>query len=86
MNRPIDKPIVHYTEAMAIGTKRSAFVKPVDHPNHIEGHSISNEKFVMTSLVVSLCERTGRIETKNTIYVPLDSNAMFNHEKIVTLH
>lgn len=63
------KPVVRYRgEAMVI--HGHAFLLPVDHPNHLEGQYVSNEATVRTSQVIDHDPKTGRIETKNTIYVP----------------
>lgn len=66
------KPIVHYKtvrEGVKVGS--SAILTPVDHPNHLPEHSVSNKGAVFTSLVQAYDPSTGRIETENTIYVPL---------------
>lgn len=63
------KPIVHYIgKAERCGAR--ALLHPVDHPNHLEGHDVSNEHLATTSTVLSWVG--DRIETKNTIYVPLE--------------
>lgn len=67
----MDKPIVHYRgEAVVFAIGGAAWLQPVDHPNHLEGHDVSNTKPVRTSAVLSHNPETGRIETKHTIYVP----------------
>lgn len=43
---------------------------PVNHPNHLDGHNVTNCNTVRTSRVLSHDEATGRIETQNTIYMP----------------
>ena len=66
----MNKPIVHYkSPAIKNGIDR-ALLYPVDHPNHLDGHNISNNKQVLTSKIISWDEITGRIETQNTIYIP----------------
>lgn len=72
------KPIVHYKNAVTLGVNVSAYLEPVDHPNHIPGHDVSNEMPVRTSKVVEINEATGIIETRNTMYVPLDGSSLFN--------
>lgn len=67
MQTQIEKPVVHYIGA-AVRHEGRAFLYPVDHPNHIEGHCVTNDRLVKTSKVVSWND--GRIETKNTVYVP----------------
>lgn len=62
------KPIVHY-RGKAVKKGARALLQPVDHTNHLEGHDVSNEQVALTSTVVSW--EGDRIETKNTIYVPL---------------
>lgn len=63
------KPIVQYRgEAVPFGG--SALLFPVDHPNHLEGHDVSNTKMATTSKVISWDESSGRIETQNTVYYP----------------
>jgi hypothetical protein len=76
----MNKPVVAYTEATVVSA--ICFLKPVDHPNHLEGHSVSNERIVRTSAVVASDLTTGRIETRNTIYMPFNEEATFNGEKI----
>lgn len=66
----MDKPIVHY-QGPAVAHGDRAFLLPVDHPNHLPDHSVSNTKPVTTSKVVSWDKATGVIETANTIYTPV---------------
>lgn len=73
------KPIVHYTQATVHGER--CWLKPVDHPNHLPGHDVSNEYPVTTSSLVSCDHETGRIETKNTIYMPLDELSELNGKR-----
>lgn len=63
------KPIVHYV-GPAVRYGNSALLHPVDHPNHLDGHDVSNTTVARTSDVVSW--EGDRIETKNTIYMPLE--------------
>ena len=69
-----NKPTVHY-KGKAQKFMLSAYLLPVDHPNHLVGHSVSNTEYVTTSKVLNWNEETGVIETKNTIYVPLSEEA-----------
>lgn len=65
------KPTVRYRDlGVPISVGRSAIVQPVDHPNHLEGHLVSNAKPVKTSAVISYDEKTGVFETRNTVYSP----------------
>lgn len=63
----MNKPTVHYL-GTPINLMNKAILHPVDHPDHL---NVSNTKEVVTSDVVSWCIESGRIETKNTIYIPL---------------
>lgn len=65
----MSKPIVHY-RGIASNIWGRAMLQPVDHPNHLDGHQVSNTKPVMTSTIVSWDKATGRIETQHTIYEP----------------
>jgi hypothetical protein len=62
----MSKPIVKYTDLQGDpGTWGKAFLVPVDHPQaHLNG------KIVLTSGVEKFEKSTGRIETRNTIYMP----------------
>lgn len=66
-----DKPIVDcvliYPEEY-LKAGHSAFVQPSNHPNHIEGHEISNNSPVHTSTVIEINLVDKMFETKNTIY------------------
>ena len=64
------KPIVHY-RGEAHFLFGLAYLTPVDHPNHLVGHDVSNNVQVATSRVIEHDINTGRIETRNTIYIPL---------------
>jgi hypothetical protein len=55
---------VKYTDLQGVGFGK-AFLIPVDHPNER-----LNGKIVMTSGIEKFDEATGRIETRNTIYMP----------------
>lgn len=65
------KPIVHYNNLLlsVIALGRGAVVAPVDHPNHLPDHNVSNTKHVLTSRVVKVYH-DGSFETENTIYKP----------------
>lgn len=70
----MDKPTVHYTHGSVFGD-RAYLYGVTNHPNHLEGHEVSNDKdrLVCTSKVVSHDADTGRIETRNTIYVKVNA-------------
>lgn len=65
------KPVVHYdnTKHSVIALGRSAVVLPVDHPNHLPDHQVSNTVHVLTSRVIKI-HHDGSFETENTIYKP----------------
>jgi len=65
------KPTVHYdvNYPAIIEVGYRAYIKPVDHPNHLPGHNVSNTQLVYTSTVVSI-DPHGIFETLNTRYVP----------------
>lgn len=59
----MNKKVVHYKgEPGIFGVGYCAYLLPVDHPN------VGNKQIVKTSPVVAFDEKTGEIETKNTIY------------------
>jgi len=62
------KPIVHYC-GNAIAFYGRAILCPIDHPNHLDEHEVTNTKEVITSPVISWVN--GTIETQNTIYKPV---------------
>jgi hypothetical protein len=67
MNKPIVNCTLEFPEDLLfIGS--NAFVFPVDHPNHKEGHNISNQSMVRTSRIVAIDHIAGTFETTNTIY------------------
>jgi hypothetical protein len=67
-----EKPVVRYKgEVLMNKPGFPAFVTPIDHPNP-EG-LVSNTKQVLTSPVVSYDEKTGRLETLNTIYIKVEA-------------
>lgn len=71
IHKPSLKPIVRYTMANYIKVGDKAEVTPVDHPNHLPGHAVSNDgRPVWTSKVVSYDPKTGEFETNNTYYKP----------------
>ena len=65
------KPTVHYNNLLlsVIALGRGALVAPVDHPNHLASHAVSNTKHVLTSRVIKV-HYDGSFETENTIYKP----------------
>jgi hypothetical protein len=71
--KPTEKPVVHYDRSPSnywIQVGHSAYVTPLNHPNHLEGHSVVNGLQIRTSTVISYDEATGEFETLNTKYVP----------------
>lgn len=70
----MDKPTVHYRGEAHVVLNR-AWLVPIDHPNHLEGHDVINTTTIRTSTIVSHDQETGRIETQNTIYVPEDKTS-----------
>ena len=67
------KPVVHYVgKPMFWGAKEhGAILTPVDHP---DSENVTNLKPVRTSPVVNYDEKSGTIETRNTMYVPYHSD------------
>ena len=53
-------------EDLVIGCR--AYLLPKNHPNHRQGHSVSNTSAVFTSKVVAIDTEQKTIETRNTIY------------------
>lgn len=71
------KPTVHYIGKVVFnGIGYGAFLTPIDHKNHLVGHSVSNHKEVLTSPVISYDEASGRLETQNTVYEPATKSMM----------
>lgn len=63
----VAKKIVRYRGKLTLLPNGKAWLTPVDHP---DGTHVVNLEPAMTSTVVSLEKGTGRLETKNTIYLP----------------
>lgn len=64
-----EKPVVLYKPSeIPIRKGASAFVYPVNHPNHLEGHLVSNTKLAKTSTVIDYDPCKGSFETLNTRY------------------
>ena len=65
------KPVVYYDTNYPAHIKEgsAAYIKPINHPNHLPGHCVSNTSMVHTSTVLSV-DADGNFETKNTRYVP----------------
>lgn len=65
------KPLVHYVGTPEIFTdfdgQQRAYLTPVDHPDTV---NVSNTRVARTSAIVSMNSDTGRIETRNTVYIP----------------
>lgn len=66
---PLNKPVVFY-KGKATPFMDRAVLFPVNHPNHLDGHEVSNTHQVVTSRVLAWSLTTGCIETQNTIYTP----------------
>lgn len=68
---PNTKKVVHYRNdpdhkpTVIVG--HSTILVPVDHPDEA---NVSNERPARTTAVIAYDERTGRIETMRTIYLP----------------
>jgi hypothetical protein len=65
----MEKPVVFY-RGKALSFMGCVVLFPLNHPNHLEGHKVSNTREVHISSVISWDEETGTIETQNTIYKP----------------
>lgn len=64
---PNDKPTVHYSALIGeVAVGSGAVLVPVDHP-----YTDLNGNIAYTSSVVAYDEVTGRLETRNTVYVPV---------------
>jgi hypothetical protein len=62
-----EKPTVRYKELIAFyGAGHSCILFPIDHYN---SELVSNTKPIVTSAVVNYDPATGRLETRNTVYV-----------------
>lgn len=71
MNISLLKPVVDCTmltpeEHLTVGSP--ALVDPINHPNHLPGHNVSNTHPVFTSKVVAISLAEKMIETRNTVY------------------
>jgi hypothetical protein len=66
------KPVVHYVgKPLFYGElEHGAWLYPMDHPDRA---NVTNMKQARTSSVLSYDPITGRLETMNTVYVPLES-------------
>jgi hypothetical protein len=65
------KPTVYYIPPAQAAWGGRAWLVPVNHTNPIDGQCARNWHGAYTSPVVSWDEKTGRIETRNTVYLPL---------------
>jgi hypothetical protein len=63
------KKVVHYVGKPVVQENGHALVCPVDHP---DSESVSNMNVARTSRVVHYDEKSGRLETQNTIYIPAE--------------
>ena len=77
-----DKLVVHYRAVapnLPLEVNYRYALYPVDHPSPF----VSNTCICYTSKVVDFDIETGIIETLNTIYTPLDSDALSDFKKNV---
>lgn len=65
----MEKKVVHYRGGKATDVQigMPTILNPVDHP---DTENVSNLKPVITTAVVAWNKETGRVETRNTIYIP----------------
>lgn len=79
------KPVVRYREMYYVAIGHSAIVTPVDHPNHLKDHRISNTQPVHTSRVMDIGAPNEYgcpvFETMNTRYVPTAECRPFHTER-----
>jgi hypothetical protein len=61
-----NKPTVHY-RGQALAYYLSANLCPIDHPDQ---ENVPSGRRACTSRVLSWDKATGRIETRNTVYIP----------------
>ena len=64
------KPIAHYYELSYVELGHYACLRSNDHHRLPPSSSVGKDKWIYTSRVVSHDPETGRIETKNTVYLP----------------
>ena len=64
------KPFVNYkpTATQFIRVGESACVFPINH----ESNLVSNTTLIATSEVINYDKETGRFETRNTVYIPVE--------------
>ena len=67
VNKSIGKKVVHYTDVPYM-VGNVAYLTRLDPP---DGLNVTNSSLVRTSRVVSHDDSSGRIETLNTIYMPI---------------
>lgn len=67
----MDKPKVHYiiSKNDVIQVGKWTIVQPIDHPSE----RVSNATLVFTSEVISYDEDNNTFETKNTMYIGVES-------------
>jgi hypothetical protein len=66
----LEKPTVLYKDLVSAEVGYRAILYPINHPNHLNGHQVTNLKYVLTSVVKEYDPVSGRIETENSIYFP----------------
>lgn len=66
---PNTKKVVHYDPSIkpVVVVGCPTILVPIDHPDDV---NVTNTRPARTSDVIAYDERTGRIETMNTIYLP----------------
>ena len=67
-----EKPVVHYVGKPQFWGElgHGAFIYPMDHP---DTENVTNLKQARTSSVLSYDPITGRMETMNTVYMPIEA-------------
>lgn len=80
----MEKKIVHYSSvipSMKLILGYPIFVNPVDHTSPL----VSNTKACLTSPVVFIDAESGEFHTLNSIYRPIDSNALESFKKTISM-
>lgn len=70
----VTKPTVRYVGMVIAKVGQGAILVPVEHPREGED-GIRNGEAIRTSAVISIDDDTGRVETRNTIYLPQEPEA-----------
>jgi hypothetical protein len=69
----MSKPIVRYIPPAQPVWFERAYLRPINHRNHVEGQAAVNGSYCTTSRVLSW-DDAGRIETLHTVYLPLEES------------